>query len=92
MTTTEADEIEEEVRVRRIIDGFLTEFGVYDKLQRLDNITGIIEKYGGAVDTAFKLIENDPHSWSARPCQTCTAVSTIIGRPFGCSSKKEHPR
>jgi hypothetical protein len=41
----------------------------------------VVKRLTGA---AFDLIENDPHQWSARPCQTCQAVSSIIGRPFGC--------
>lgn len=36
--------------------------------------------------TVLKLIEDDPHSWSTRPCQTCKAVSTITGEPFGCTA------
>jgi hypothetical protein len=33
---------------------------------------------------ALDLIQSDPHQWSNRPCQTCKAVSAIVGRPFGC--------
>jgi len=33
---------------------------------------------------AFKLIQEDPHQWSKRPCSTCMAVSLIIGESFGC--------
>lgn len=36
------------------------------------------------VDAVTRLIEADPHQWSKRPCQTCAAVSTILGQPFGC--------
>jgi len=36
------------------------------------------------METVLNLIEADPHSWSNRPCQTCTAISAMIGRPFGC--------
>ena len=35
-------------------------------------------------DTALRLIQEDPHQWSARPCQTCRSVSTLIKKPFGC--------
>lgn len=34
-------------------------------------------------------IEADPHSWSTRPCASCSAVSAIVGRPFGCLKKAE---
>jgi hypothetical protein len=37
--------------------------------------------------TALELIEADPHQWSERPCSTCQTISTLIGRPFGCSRK-----
>lgn len=42
------------------------------------------------VDAALRLIEDDPHSFGTRPCQTCTAVSALVGRPFGCSSKRKN--
>jgi hypothetical protein len=38
---------------------------------------------------ALDLIQADPHQWSTRPCQTCIAVSAIVGRPFGCSAMAE---
>lgn len=37
------------------------------------------------MDAVCDLIQSDPHQWSERPCQTCRAVSSIIGKPFGCS-------
>ena len=36
------------------------------------------------MDTVVKTIGMDGHQWSKRPCQTCRAVSSLIGRPFGC--------
>lgn len=36
------------------------------------------------VGAALDLIQADPHQWSKRPCATCRAVSSIVGRPFGC--------
>jgi hypothetical protein len=36
---------------------------------------------------ALQLIQDDPHQWSSRPCQTCKAVSSLIGKPFGCLTK-----
>ncbi len=38
-------------------------------------------------DIALDVIEEDPHSWSSRPCPTCKTVSSLIGRPFGCIKK-----
>lgn len=36
------------------------------------------------MDTVLNLIQEDPHQWSERPCSTCQAISSIVGRPFGC--------
>jgi hypothetical protein len=41
---------------------------------------------------ALSLIENDPHSFSTRPCSTCSAVSAIAGRAWGCSAKANRER
>jgi hypothetical protein len=38
---------------------------------------------------AMELIYKDSHNWSARPCGTCTAISAIIGKPFGCDRYRE---
>lgn len=38
------------------------------------------------IAAVLRLIESDPHQWSARPCQTCRAVSTLAGRAFGCEA------
>lgn len=27
------------------------------------------------------------HQFSSRPCQTCTAASALLDRPFGCSAR-----
>lgn len=34
--------------------------------------------------SALKLLEDDNHMWSERPCPTCRTISHLIGRPFGC--------
>jgi hypothetical protein len=36
------------------------------------------------VEAALRLIQEDPHHWSNRPCATCRAVGAIVDRPFGC--------
>ncbi len=46
------------------------------------------------VEAVLRLLDNDPHNWSARPCQTCKAVTSLVGRPFGCTritEEKERP-
>lgn len=39
------------------------------------------------VNAVTDLIQADPHQWSKRPCATCAAVSTLLGKPFGCQTK-----
>jgi hypothetical protein len=34
-----------------------------------------------------RLLEVDPHGFSTRPCQTCSAVSATLGRDFGCTAR-----
>ena len=40
------------------------------------------------MEPILNLLENDPHSWSKRPCPTCRTISSMIGRPFGCEAKQ----
>lgn len=45
------------------------------------------------MDAVINTIGIDGHQWSHRPCQTCLAVSGLIGRPYGCYWYQErHPR
>ncbi len=37
---------------------------------------------------ALELIEKDPHQWSNLPCPTCRTISTIVGSPFGCETRR----
>ncbi len=32
----------------------------------------------------LRLLQDDPHQWSDRPCTTCKSISSIIGADFGC--------
>jgi hypothetical protein len=36
------------------------------------------------VDAVLDLLQVDQHSWSARPCGTCTTITALVGRDFGC--------
>ena len=47
-------------------------------------------------DAALHVLQNDPHAWSKRPCQTCRTVTALAGKPFGCylyaeQRRKERP-
>jgi len=55
-------------------------------LERQDHLLRMIldEIKSNRINPVLDLIQGDPHAWSTRPCQTCKAVSLIIGRPFGC--------
>ena len=35
-------------------------------------------------DPILRLIQNDPHQWSTRPCTTCQTISQLVNKPFGC--------
>jgi hypothetical protein len=44
---------------------------------------------GAVLGEILQLIQSDPHQWSARPCATCLAISSLAGKPFGCMTRKE---
>ena len=37
-----------------------------------------------AIDMALQAVEQDPHQFGTRPCETCRVVTQLCGRPFGC--------
>lgn len=39
---------------------------------------------GLIVDSILALLQQDPHQWSARPCSTCRAITSLRGSEFGC--------
>lgn len=39
---------------------------------------------GMIVRTVLGALQKDGHQWSTRPCGTCTAISALVGYPFGC--------
>ncbi|KKK93486.1 hypothetical protein LCGC14_2692380 [marine sediment metagenome] len=39
---------------------------------------------GIIMDAVVETIGVDGHTWSDRPCQTCLAITGLIGRPYGC--------
>jgi len=41
------------------------------------------------MDAVLDIIQNDPHQWSNRPCESCRTISGIIGKPFGCYEYQE---
>ncbi len=40
-------------------------------------------------DSILELLYFDSHQWSTRPCQTCKAITGILGKPFGCDRYRE---
>jgi hypothetical protein len=41
-----------------------------------------------AMELAFRLLQEDNHNWSTRPCSTCQGITELIGKPFGCVEYK----
>jgi len=52
----------------------------------MNEVQQVVDVVMGAV---LRLLQDDPHQWSDRPCYTCQAISSIAGKPFGCV---EHAR
>ena len=45
------------------------------------------------IEPVLRLLQVDPHQWSTRPCSTCRAVSSLVGKAFGCILyAKENPK
>jgi hypothetical protein len=40
-------------------------------------------------EACLYLLANDQHTFGKRPCQTCRAISTMLGKPFGCLTHNE---
>jgi hypothetical protein len=36
------------------------------------------------VEPLLRMLQDDPHQWSTRPCETCRAIESLTGKPFGC--------
>ena len=57
-------------------------------LSRLEqSVEALVVRHVARMETLARLLESDPHQYGPRPCQTCTAVSAILERPFGCCAK-----
>ena len=41
------------------------------------------------LETVANTIYADPHQWSKRPCETCKAITGILGKTFGCYRYQE---
>ena len=58
----------------------------------LDRLTDAIKGVTGRLlEPILRLWETDPHSFSKRPCATCSAISALADRPFGCDKKRQEP-
>lgn len=44
------------------------------------------------IDTIANIIYADSHHWSTRPCETCKAITAILGKPFGCDRYREEKK
>lgn len=62
-------------------------------MAEIDHDTMLIQAAARTLmEASLHLVESDPHIWSTRPCATCKAVSSILGRSFGCQKKMEEKR
>lgn len=67
----------EQHKRKRLVEEVLAKHSMTDE-EAIQKAAAIINK------AALDLLQVDPHDWSTRPCQTCRAISAIIGRRFGC--------
>jgi len=40
--------------------------------------------YEKLTNAILRILQDDPHLWSKRPCASCKAISDIVGHSFGC--------
>lgn len=52
--------------------------------QKLDEALELLRKRPNALAEAIKVLSEDNHDWSTRPCATCKTISAALGEPFGC--------
>ena len=57
--------------------------------EALERIADNNHKSGAEV--VARLLEIDPHAFSTRPCQTCTTVTAVLGRDYGCVARRARP-
>jgi len=64
-----------------------------ERITLLEKKVDAIEVHGSNIiyDSAIRLLEQDPHQFSHRPCSTCHTVSGLLGRPFGCERSTRPP-
>lgn len=57
-----------------------------DAVQRI--VAGVLEglRPTPLLNEALRALELDSHNWSPRGCTTCRAITTALGRPFGCDN------
>jgi hypothetical protein len=36
------------------------------------------------VGPILRLLQDDPHAWSTRHCETCRTIQSLTGKSFGC--------
>lgn len=57
------------------------------------NADDIIQSAVNAVvGPMLRLLQDDPHGWSDRPCATCRAIGALAGQEFGCYVYAERKR
>lgn len=60
------------------------------EFEKLANrIKNLEERQNTLYIEAFDMISKDMHQASDRPCGTCSFISRVIGKPFGCYEYQE---
>lgn len=60
-------------------------------LERLDGLEQALADAPSAhaMRAALRIVSQDMHVASTRPCDTCRMVTAALGEPFGCSARAE---
>ncbi len=60
-------------------------FPVADEAEKVEVAKTVIKAAASVlIDAVLSILQDDPHQWSDRPCETCRNIGSIVGKPFGC--------
>lgn len=52
--------------------------------EKIDEVLSLLKERPSAVVESLRVLNEDNHSYSMRPCATCKTISAALGEPFGC--------
>jgi hypothetical protein len=62
---------------------------IEERLQPLLKLVQILERYNLALESALNIYAQDPHQFSSRPCATCSNISELLKKEWGCLLVRE---